>query len=141
MSDSFNNSSESLEKMIDKFDETGSILESYGDHFDDLTKAYNNNLITHEDYIKGLEESKGAMYENIKSLNALKKEISDYYSNTLSKAGEEIDKYASRMEHLTSVLDHYNTLLSLTGKQTDYQSMGVVLTGIAETMENSLAAS
>jgi hypothetical protein len=31
----------------------------------------------------------------------------EYYGNTLAMAGEEIAKYTDRMEHQTSVLDHY----------------------------------
>jgi hypothetical protein len=61
----------------------------------------------------------------------------EYYGNTLSMAGEEIAKYTDRMDHLNSVLDHYQSLLSTIGKETDYKSMGVVLQGIADGLENS----
>jgi hypothetical protein len=60
-------------------------------------------------------------------LHSLDAEMTEYYGNTLNMANEEIVKYTDRMEHLSSVLDHYQNLLSLMGKENDYESIGVVL--------------
>jgi hypothetical protein len=51
----------------------------------------------------------------------------NYYGDTLAAAGEELAKYTSRMDHSAAVLDHYNNILNIQGKQKDYKTMGVVL--------------
>jgi hypothetical protein len=51
----------------------------------------------------------------------------EYYGNTLAVAGEEIAKYTNKISGLTSVLQHYQTLLSIMGKESDYESMGIIL--------------
>jgi hypothetical protein len=61
----------------------------------------------------------------------------EYYGNTLSMAGEEIGKYTEKIDQLSSVLDHYQSLLSIIGKENDFKSMGVVLSGIASTAKDA----
>jgi hypothetical protein len=56
----------------------------------------------------------------------------EYYGNTLDMAAEEIAKYTDRMDHQTSVLEHYSSLLSIMGKENDYKTMGKVLEGKAK---------
>jgi hypothetical protein len=55
----------------------------------------------------------------------------DYYGNTLVMAEEELASYTDQMDHSASVLDHYATMLSILGKEQDYDAMGVVLEGQA----------
>jgi bacterioferritin (cytochrome b1) len=61
-----------------------------------------------------------------------------YYGDTLAAVGEEIDKFISRMEHSTEVLDHYQSLIDIMGKSTDYKSMDTILEGRNKTIENQL---
>jgi hypothetical protein len=43
--------------------------------------------------------------------------MKEYYGNTLDMAMEELSKYTSHMDNLNSVLDHYRTILELTGRE------------------------
>ena len=63
----------------------------------------------------------------------------NYYSDTLSAVSEEMDKYTAKMEHQTSVLEHYSNMMDILGKSKDYESMGSILQGQAETLKNELA--
>jgi hypothetical protein len=65
--------------------------------------------------------------------------MQDYYGNTLSMAQEELGKHTSKMENLSSVLDHYSSMMSIIGKETDYTAMGTVLQGIADNLSNQVA--
>jgi hypothetical protein len=56
----------------------------------------------------------------------------NYYENTLSQAGEEINKYTGKIEKMSSTLDHYQSLLTLMGKEKDLIKMNAILTGIAD---------
>jgi hypothetical protein len=52
--------------------------------------------------------------------------------------GEEIDKYSSKMEHQTSILEHYASMMEILGKQNDHEAMGTILQGQADTIKNEL---
>jgi hypothetical protein len=51
------------------------------------------------------------------------------YGETYDMANEEIDKHVAKMEHSITVLDHYRTLLDLTGQSMNYDAIGTVLEG------------
>jgi hypothetical protein len=59
-----------------------------------------------------------------------------YYGDTLDMAMDEISKYIDHMDHLTEVLDHYQSLMEVLGKETDYETMGIILEGKAKTLED-----
>jgi chromosome segregation ATPase len=119
--------SEGISQLQSKITSTKANLTDYGDHLDKLREAYANGEITETDYYAGLEETRNAIYEQMEALNTLDKEMQNYYGDTLVKAGEEIGKYTDKIENLSGVLDHYQSLLTLIGKENDFQSMGVVL--------------
>jgi hypothetical protein len=55
----------------------------------------------------------------------------EYYGNTIDLANDELSKYTDHMEHLTSVLDHYCSIITLLGKDKDYDKVLSVLNGTA----------
>ena len=114
-------------------------LAAYTTHMNDLNSAYQQGYIHESDYVAGLQEVRDGMYSELGALQELDKEMMNYYGETLSAAGEEIGKYTDRMDSLNSVLDHYQSLMTLIGKETDYKAIGIVLQGAADTAQNSLA--
>jgi len=42
------------------------------------------------------------------------------------------------MEHQTEVLEHYQSLMEILGKETDYNGLGIILEGQAKTIENQM---
>ena len=61
-----------------------------------------------------------------------------FYKDTLDLAIEQIDKYASALEHQTSVLEHYYNLITLINGEADYEKIGMILEGQAKTLENEM---
>jgi hypothetical protein len=53
----------------------------------------------------------------------------EYYGKTYDMALEKIEKYTSQLDHLNGVLDHYKSIMSLLGKDKDFEAMGVILEG------------
>lgn len=139
IADDFYKMAEAAALTGQKMDVATEVLALQKQHADGLAAAYAKGNITQADYVAGLKESRDAIYGELESLQSLDSEMQDYYGNTLSMAQEELGKHTERMDHLNSVLDHYQSLLSAIGKETDFKSMGVVLQGIADGAENSLA--
>jgi hypothetical protein len=139
IADDFYKMSEAAALTESKMGVATEVLALQKQHADGLASAYAKGNITQADYVAGLGETRDAIYGELESLQSLDKEMQEYYGNTLSAAGEELDKYTERMDHLNSVLDHYQSLLGIIGQETDYKAMGIVLQGIADGAENSLA--
>jgi hypothetical protein len=96
-------------------------------YMEELDTAKANGEISEADYGAARDEVISAIRTELESMNELDKSMQDYYGNTLSMAQEEIDKYSSKMENLSGVLDHYSSMMSIIGKETDYATMGVIL--------------
>ena len=112
-----------------------------GGYVAELIAAQASGKISDDAFVEGMKESRDAIYSNLEALTGLDKQMLEYYGNTLAAAGEEIGKYTDRMEHLTSVLDHYSAIMKLIGKEKNYEMMGEILKGSAKTLENTLAVS
>ena len=113
-------------------------LEEYGKVMDDLHKAYANGEITEAAYQEGLKEIRSNIRDNLSSLLELDKAMMEYYGETLAMAQEELAKYTNRMQQQTEVLQHYGNMMEILGKQLDYNSMGVILQGQVDTIENEM---
>ena len=113
-------------------------LEEYGKAMDDLHKAYADGEITEAAYQEGLKEIRSNIRDNLSSLLELDKAMMEYYGETLAMAQEELAKYTDRMQQQTEVLQHYGNMMEILGKQLDYNSMGVILQGQVDTIENEM---
>lgn len=127
--------------LQDKLDTTSEKLFDYEDHFNSLEQAYAAGQISQADYIAGLQECYDALYDNIEALNDLDKQMMEYYGETYDIALEKIETYTSQMEHLSSVLDHYKSIMSLLGKESDFETMGVIIEGQVKVAEDSYKSS
>lgn len=103
-----------------------------------INPATGQTYINEAKYQEELRDAKQSILDNLSSLNELDKQMLNYYGDTLAMAGEELVKYTSRMEHQSSVLEHYQSILELTGKKTNYKALGAVLESQAEASENSM---
>ena len=113
-------------------------LEEYESSLQELNKAYAAGEITEAMYQEGLEEVRSGIRDNLSSLVELDNTMKEYYSKTLDMAQEELAKYTDRMEHQTEVLEHYQSLMEILGKETDYNGLGIILEGQAKTIENQM---
>ena len=113
-------------------------LEHYKGTLNDLNQAYAAGEISEALYQEGLEEVRAGIRDNLSSLVDLDNTMKAYYGETLSMAQDELAKYTDRMEHQTEVLEHYQSLMETLGKETDYNSLGIILEGQAKTIENQM---
>ena len=138
-SDDFYKMAESAALMMDKIKPTSNMLSIYQENVNKLEKAYQNGDISQEKYIEGLKNARDAIYEQLEALNELDKQMLHYYEDTLSAATDELADHTDHMEHLTSVFEHYQNLLSIIGKSKDYEAMGNFLQGQADTIKDRLS--
>ena len=113
-------------------------LSIYSTKLDELNSKLAAGEITEAAYEEGLEEIRAGLLDNLSSLNELDKAMLNYYGDTLSMVTEEIDKYSAKMEHQTSILEHYSNMMDILGKSKDYDSMGKILQGQVDTLKNEL---
>jgi hypothetical protein len=65
----------------------------------------------------------------------------NYYGDTLARGSEELDKYFARIDHGNTVLEHFKNMLSIIGKEMDYDSLGIIVEGQAEVAQDRLEVS
>lgn len=136
--DNFYKKAEALVATMDKVPMYDDMLKLYTNQIESLTSAYESGDISQADYTDGLKANRDSIYEQLEALVSLDQEMMTYYEDTLSAATEELSDFTDHMEHLTSVFDHYLSLMKLLGKETDYSSMGDFLSGKAETIRDRL---
>ena len=113
-------------------------LSDYKTAMDNLTQAYQDGEITQAAYHEGMTEVRDSILDNLESLLELDATMMEYYGDTLSMAQTELTKYTDRLEHQTEVLEHYKNMMEILGKEMDYESMGVVLQGQVDVIENEM---
>ena len=138
ISDDFKKMGEAAGLALDKFTHMEKSLKDQGDFYNDLTIAYNRGEISPADYVAGMKEARSAIYENLEAIQELSKEMQEYYGKTLDAFGEKIDENISRMESMTSVLDHYKNIMGILGKEQDYSRIGIILEGTAKTLKDQI---
>lgn len=126
-----------MNKQVDVY--TGQMT-NYSESLDKWNTAYANKDIDQQQYIDGLTELQDGMYGDLEALQELDDQMMHYYGETLAAAQEEIDKTTSRLEQQTAMLEHYMTILDLMGESADYEKVGVILAGKAETTKNEMIA-
>ena len=111
-------------------------LNHYKNTMEELERAYAAGEITEASYVEGMREVRAGMLENLQSIQELDDAMMNYYEETLAAGQEELDKYTSKMEHQTAVLEHYMSIMEILGKQQDYESLGVILEAQAKSIGN-----
>ena len=147
--DDFYNMAEAAAIMIDSSNSLGmsqmdiysNNLADYSNHLKKLEENYAAGKISQASYIEGLQDVQDNIISNLESLNDLDDAMMEYYGNTLDMAIEEIAKYTDQMDHLVSILDHYQSLMEIMGKENNYAAIGVILEGRAKLLEDQVAIS
>ena len=136
----FYRQAEGLGIMYGQLALTNTEMGIYIGHLGMLGGLMATDSISPEKFIEGLNQIQQGAMNAAAALYELDQQMIEYYGNALNMAREEIDIYTDRMEHCTSVLEHYLSLLELMGQQQDYRSRGVILAGRVETLANELDA-
>lgn len=141
LSDNIYKAAEALGYLQGQFDPVISQLGTYENFYGQLNNAYASGEISQENYIEGLQDVYDNTLNNLNALQDLDKEMLEYYGNTIDLANDELSKYTDHMEHLTNVLDHYRSIITLLGKDKDYDKVLSVLNGTAQTKKNNFDTS
>lgn len=140
-SDNFYKMAETAALMMDQGDANESKLGVLRDNKNDLDDAYSAGEISQADYIDGLKNVRDGVYESLEALIEMDKQMLHFFEDTLAAGQEELEDFTDHMEHLTSVFDHYLSLMDLLGKTKDYDGMGDFLEGKAQTIRDRLDVS
>ena len=117
-------------------------LSDFANAFNNLNIAYNNGAgaMSEKDYQEGLKQTYTEITNTINSLFELDEAAMQYYGDTLKLANEELDKHISKIEKQNKALEHYKNMLGILGKETDYESIGIILEGQASVAKNEYLA-
>jgi len=85
------------------------------DNYEDLVSLWNQDIgfdtngnvlhaISQADFIDGLQNNIDTIYDKLKEILNLDKEMFEYYSNTLAKSNEEIARYRDQMDAISSAM-------------------------------------
>ena len=134
---------ENLANYSAKIQNTEDALEIYKGHLVDITTAYTTldeqykaGEISEKDYYEQLQKIHDESYDYLSTLTELNKTMQEYFENTLDAAVEELEKYTDRLDHVNDSLEHYQEIMKLMGKQSDYKMIGAFLQGIANNNMN-----
>ena len=138
--DDFYKMAESMALTGDSFPLLTNNLETYKNEMNQLSQAYHNGEISQDAFIEGMKEVNSGLLDNMNALVDLDREMLEYYENTLDSAEDKLDDFTDQLEHQMSILEHYQNVLSLIGKEQDYQMIGSVLQGQFSVAQDQLAA-
>lgn len=138
--DDFYKMAESMALTGDSFPLLTNNLATYKDEMNQLTQAYNNGEISQDAFIEGMKDVNSGLLDNMNALIDLDREMLEYYENTLDKAEDKLGDFTEQLEHQMSILEHYQNVLGLIGKEQDYQMIGSVLQGQFTVAQDQLAA-
>ena len=137
--DDFFSLGESMALLGDKMETSFNSLETYGQSQAEIDKLLEKGKIDPADWAEYTKQNYDNIYNALSDIVDYDKEMKEYYGNTLDKANEEISKYTDRMEHQTAVLEHYQSVMEIMGKSTDYKKMGTILKGQSQTLKDQVA--
>lgn len=120
-------------------DLTSDSLKLYKDQLDKIQNAYAAGDITSADYADGLKKIYNSIYDNMEAFDDLDEQMREYYTNTLSKINDELDKYISKIEYLTDLTDHYKSIITLISGENDYDRLGLIYAAASQNAQNNLS--
>lgn len=138
--DDFYKMAESMALTGDSFPLLTNNLETYKNEMNQLNQSYHNGEISQDAFIEGMKEVNSGLLDNMNALVDLDREMLEYYENTLDSAEDKLGDFTDQLEHQMSILEHYQNVLSLIGKEQDYQMIGSVLQGQFSVAQDQLAA-
>ena len=141
LSNNIYKAAEAFTYLKDQFTPVIQELKDYENFYNSINAAYNNGEISQSDFIDGMQDSYDSILDNLSALKNLDDQMMEYYGNTLNSANEELSKYTNHMKNLTSVLEHYSSIITLLGKDKDYTRVLEVLNGTAQTKKNNFETS
>lgn len=104
--------------------------------FTDAQAAYAAGDISQEDYVQTIKDAQDGLYGCIDALLEINEEMREYYKNVLSRVKEEMSRITNEMDHQLDTVQHLTNVLSLLGRDTDYEAIGKILDAQLKMNEN-----
>lgn len=89
----------------------------------ELDAKYASGELSQADYVSGLKDINDQILENLSTLEDLRKEIQEAYGNALEMATEAINNHTEKMEHASSMMQSYISIMGLIGQGVDYKKL------------------
>lgn len=89
----------------------------------ELELAFNSGNINQADYVEGLRDINEQLLDNLKTINDVKKDIEELYSDTIQDASEVIDKQTKKINNASEAMKSYISILQLLGKGQNYEDL------------------
>lgn len=89
----------------------------------ELELAFNSGNINQADYVEGLRDINEQLLDNLKTINDVKKDIEELYSDTIQNASEIIDKQTKKINNASEAMKSYISILQLLGKGQNYEDL------------------
>ena len=116
-------------------------LQSYSQSFNELQKLFAEGKISQASFMEQLQNLSDGALEKFGDIVEYDKEMLEAYRKQLELNSEELAEYTDQFEHLNSVLDHYQTLMELTGDGQDLQALQKILDAQAQVAADRYAIS
>ena len=106
-----------------------------------LYEAYYQGAISLEQFAQAVQDSIPEILSAMEELMSVDEEMMEYYSQTFDAAEEKFTEYLDFIDGGTAKLDHLRNMLSLIGKEQNYDMLGVVLESQYTSASHKLQAS
>lgn len=101
------------------------------DAYDKVSQAYKDGQISQADYIDSLQDEYDAILDNLEALNDYDEKMKTYYSDTLQNGIDLIDTYIGYMDKQVELLNHYQSLLKISGGEFDFNKQLILQNALA----------
>lgn len=116
-------------------------LQTQSDGVGALYEAYDKGAISLDQFVENMKESLPDILSSMQNMISLDKEMMEYYSKAFDAAEEKFTEYLDFIDSGISKLDHFQNMLSLIGKEQNYDMLGVVLESQYTSASHRLQAS
>lgn len=99
-----------------------------------------NPDLSDEGWVEALRDVEDEIYNTIDSLWELDDTMCHYYEETLQDGEKRLDALMSKLEDCTKVLQHFQKISELLGKEQEFDWMNEILAGQRDTIKNELNA-
>ena len=105
---------------------------------DELKAKFEAGEITQAQYIEGLGQFQDMAIENVDALYEMNDAMKEYYSDTLDAGMQKIKDMTQHFDHLSSRLQHYQSIVNLMGHEQNYDLQNKLLQSQIEVLNDKI---
>lgn len=124
-------------RVGDTMGTTQHLGETWKNAFYEAQSLHASGQISDEQYIQTIKDAQDGLYGCVDQLLSMNEEMREYYGNVLTHVQEEMARITDEMDHQLNTLTHLQNVLSLLGRETDFEAIGAILEGQRQMNLNS----